>query len=184
MGDTNLGGRLKEAREQSHLTQAEVCEKIGVSKPQTISSYERGTNNPTLETLKELSQLYSVSTDWLLFGREHSAQNVDLKTFLRFFTEQSEKFFEIKPLNCIEAFQPLEKIEWLDSDYMKSAGITKYTYSFIPRFFESWNNFLELRNSGALKPELYSLCINSLIDEYAPHLQKIINAAHDNKLPF
>ena len=68
MGNTELGSRLKQAREQSGMKQSEVCESAGIPKVQTLSAYERGVNSPPLETLKNLARLFGVSTDWLLFG--------------------------------------------------------------------------------------------------------------------
>lgn len=43
MSVTEIGKRLKLARQQAHITQAEVAKRLGVSF-QTISSYERGIN--------------------------------------------------------------------------------------------------------------------------------------------
>lgn len=68
MGNAELGIRLKQARGQSGMKQADVCEAVGIPKIQTLSAYERGINSPPIETLKNLSRLYGVSTDWLLFG--------------------------------------------------------------------------------------------------------------------
>lgn len=78
MGNTDIGVRLKQAREAAGLKQKEVCEELNIPKTQTISSYERGVNNPPVETLGELAKLYKVSTDWLIFGA--GADNVKEKT--------------------------------------------------------------------------------------------------------
>ena len=70
MGDIELGARLKKAREEKGLKQAEVCEELGIPKVQTLSAYERGVNSPPIETIKKIAVLYNVTTDWLFFGVE------------------------------------------------------------------------------------------------------------------
>lgn len=72
MGNVELGGRLKQAREQAGFTQSEVCKEAEIPKVQTLSAYERGVNSPPLGTLKKLAMLYKISTDWLLFGEKSS----------------------------------------------------------------------------------------------------------------
>lgn len=65
-----VGDRLKGARKKAGLSQAQVCEKAKIPKVQTLSSYETGQNTIPLERLMTLSEIYSVSTDYLLFGKE------------------------------------------------------------------------------------------------------------------
>jgi len=63
-----IGERLKLARERVGLTQNQVCKSLGIPKNQTLSAYERNVNNPPLETLVKLSDLYQVSIDWIVRG--------------------------------------------------------------------------------------------------------------------
>lgn len=71
MGNPDIGARLQQARKAAKLTQKDVAEKLPVvGSIQNMSAYESGKNNPTIEALKELSKLYGVSTDYLLFGEE------------------------------------------------------------------------------------------------------------------
>lgn len=75
MGDEMMGFRLKKARERVGLTQDAVCQEIGLANNQSLSSYERGTNCPTVDTVKKLCKVYGVSADYLLFGDDQiSAQ--------------------------------------------------------------------------------------------------------------
>lgn len=60
---SKLSDYLKEKRQASNLTQAEVAHKMGYSSPQFVSNWERGVSNPPIETLKELARLYSASID-------------------------------------------------------------------------------------------------------------------------
>ncbi|MEK3674654.1 helix-turn-helix domain-containing protein [Paenibacillus sp. FSL R10-2771] len=61
---SDLGARLKQARENKRLTQQEVADKFGVSNG-TISGYERNYRDPDSDTLAQLADLYDVSLDWL-----------------------------------------------------------------------------------------------------------------------
>ncbi len=61
----NLGDRLKKSRNNIHLTQNQVAERIGKTKA-AISSYELNVREPDLTTLMKLAALYKVSVDSLL----------------------------------------------------------------------------------------------------------------------
>lgn len=65
-----IGERLKKARENIGLKQNKVCELLSIPKTQTLSAYERDVNNPPLEMLAKLSNLYHVSIDWIVCGEE------------------------------------------------------------------------------------------------------------------
>lgn len=60
--------RLKKAREEKKLSQAELAEKAGLQ-PSAISHFETGGRSPSFDNLKRLADALKVSTDWLL-GRE------------------------------------------------------------------------------------------------------------------
>lgn len=91
MKDIHMGQRLKSARESKGLKQQEVCDKLGIPKPQTISAYERGENNPPVETLKKLSALYDVSIDWIVLGEDRSRKNKDTLTLLSDFFHAADE---------------------------------------------------------------------------------------------
>jgi transcriptional regulator with XRE-family HTH domain len=61
---SNLGSRLKKARENKRLTQHQVATMLGVSNG-AISGYERNYRDPDSEMLKKMADLYDVSIDWL-----------------------------------------------------------------------------------------------------------------------
>lgn len=60
-----LGNRLKELRKRSGLTQEELGRMVNVTKV-SICCYENGTRIPTLDTLKDLSNVLNVNIDYLL----------------------------------------------------------------------------------------------------------------------
>ena len=61
---SNLGARLKKARENKRLTQHQVAQMLGVSHG-AISGYERNYRDPDSEMLNKMADLYDVSIDWL-----------------------------------------------------------------------------------------------------------------------
>lgn len=61
---SDLGARLRKARENKNLTQQQVADKFGVSNG-AISGYERNYRDPDSDTLAQLADLYEVSLDWL-----------------------------------------------------------------------------------------------------------------------
>ena len=59
---------LRELRKQKGMRQADVAQKLGVGRT-TYVKYENGDNEPSFEMLNKLSDLFGVSTDYLL-GRD------------------------------------------------------------------------------------------------------------------
>ena len=59
---------LKQLRTARGLTQAEVAQRLGVTR-QTISSYESGRTMPDLETLKRLTDILGCDLEQLLYGQ-------------------------------------------------------------------------------------------------------------------
>lgn len=60
-----MNRRFKEARLQKKIKLIEIAEIIGVSQP-TMSSWEAGRADPSLDKLVKLAEIYGVTTDYLL----------------------------------------------------------------------------------------------------------------------
>lgn len=71
----DFGITLKSLRIKNNLTQAELAEKLDVTKS-VISAYETGIRMPSYDILIHISKLFEVSTDYLL-GLEKK-QEIDL----------------------------------------------------------------------------------------------------------
>ncbi|MBS9335642.1 helix-turn-helix transcriptional regulator [Fructobacillus papyrifericola] len=67
---------IKQLREEHSLTQQELADKVHVSR-QTVSTWERGKNYPSLDVLRELSQLFGLSFEKLVFGEEQMTKKDD-----------------------------------------------------------------------------------------------------------
>lgn len=65
MGQARLSDFLKEKRVSANMTQGQVAEILGYTSPQFVSNWERGMSYPPIETLKQLSRIYSIDQDEL-----------------------------------------------------------------------------------------------------------------------
>lgn len=65
---TSIHENLKQLRSARNLTQAQLADKLGVTR-QTISSYESGRTTPDLETAKRLANILDVDVMLLLEGQ-------------------------------------------------------------------------------------------------------------------
>lgn len=83
-----LAYRLAEARKNCGNTQQWVAEKLHIS-TQSVSAWECGSSMPDIEKIPELADLYGVTTDWLLMGKNPSKAVLDITSNLsdRLFSE-------------------------------------------------------------------------------------------------
>lgn len=68
-----LDGQLHRLRKEKGLSQADVAEKLGISR-QAVSRWEIGAAVPTVENLKALSELFEVPLERLMLGGDNSAK--------------------------------------------------------------------------------------------------------------
>ncbi len=59
--------RLERLRKEKKINQSELARSIGLTQ-QTISSYEKGKNRPSMEIIVRLAQELGVTSDYLLNG--------------------------------------------------------------------------------------------------------------------
>ncbi len=60
----NIGNNIKQLRQQNHLTQDQVAEKLGISY-QAVSKWENNANTPDIALLPQIAKLFGVSIDAL-----------------------------------------------------------------------------------------------------------------------
>lgn len=61
--------RLKEARKKKEFSQAYVADQLNISR-QSVSKWETGANTPDHANLVLLCQLFDVTSDYILYGKE------------------------------------------------------------------------------------------------------------------
>ena len=69
-----LGGRIRELRKDSGMSQKELAEYLGVS-TSAVGMYEQGRREPDSEKLSGMCEIFSVTMDYLL-GRRETAYTV------------------------------------------------------------------------------------------------------------
>lgn len=60
-----LAGKIKQLREKSEMTQAELARELGLTRS-SINAWEMGLSVPSTPFIVELAKLFGVSTDYLL----------------------------------------------------------------------------------------------------------------------
>lgn len=68
-----IAERVKELRSKYKLTQQELADKLGLKKS-TIGSWENGQNNPEIESLLKLCELFSIKIQYF-FEEEYDKLN-------------------------------------------------------------------------------------------------------------
>lgn len=78
---TEIGERLRLAREYVGLTQEEVASALGVSRP-AVTKIEAGTRKVESTELNVMARLYRRTMEYLLTGREPAPQRPEQLAFL------------------------------------------------------------------------------------------------------
>ena len=76
--------KIRFLREHQELSQGEVAKRLNLTQA-SYSRYERGTNEPNLDTLKRIAKFFDCTVDYLLEMDDISSDNdkvIDLNTFL------------------------------------------------------------------------------------------------------
>lgn len=179
MGNTELGIRLKQARERAGLKQAQVIEQADIPKVQTLSSYERGINNPPIEILKKLSVLYGVTIDSLVYGEEHIPQK-----------EKTPVEYVRQLVDAVDHLQ-ITFESYTDSYTNASVhrlDLSNSRYLGLSEFAEKWVRLRSLLDSGIIEPEEYDSLItqrlNQLVLQYVEPDDGNLSPFERGELPF
>lgn len=69
----SIGKQIAELRKQKGLTQENVAEKCGVSR-QAVTKWESDEGTPQIDNLIELADLFNVSLDYLIRGKDTAVE--------------------------------------------------------------------------------------------------------------
>lgn len=67
--------KIKKLRINSGMSQVQLAERIGITKS-AVNAWESGTNSPSLAYIVKLSQVFGVSTDYLLGVNEQLTADI------------------------------------------------------------------------------------------------------------
>ncbi len=62
---------IKDLRKKKNMTQDELAEKLNVTR-QAVSNWENGKTQPDIETLTQLAEVFEVSVERIIYGKEKS----------------------------------------------------------------------------------------------------------------
>jgi transcriptional regulator with XRE-family HTH domain len=66
-----LGERIRDARESQGMSQRDLCEAVGLYRPQ-LSRYENGHSVPSVLVLAAMALHLNTNLDWIVYGRGFS----------------------------------------------------------------------------------------------------------------
>lgn len=74
----NFNNRLYQLRKQKGFSQEELANRLNVSR-QTVSKWEVGDSTPDMEKLAAMSELFGVSLDQLVLGKEEQPNPAQIR---------------------------------------------------------------------------------------------------------
>lgn len=158
----NFAIRIRELRESLNQTQAEFSEKINVAQA-ALSTYEKGTRKPTLDTLIIISKAFNVSLDWLCGFSEYRSIKPE-------FTTYSDLFRALVDI-CSVQYQDHYNDE-KGSVLIVNPGRISETTEFLTndgnfqKFFTEWRKMHDLLLSDTIDFELYDLWLKKELSKY------------------
>lgn len=75
-----ISERLQSLRKLKNYSQEDLAEMLGVSR-QAVSKWESDQANPDINNIIKLREIYSVSTDYILMGKEEKPSKVRSHTY-------------------------------------------------------------------------------------------------------
>lgn len=73
-----MAERLQRLRKEHHFSQEQLAERLQVSR-QAVSKWENGQTAPDLDNIIAMSNLYEVTTDYILIGKERVPKEKEQK---------------------------------------------------------------------------------------------------------
>jgi len=115
---------IRELRKLKGYNQKEIAEMLGIT-PQTYNGYEKGRNEPPIETLVRLSYLYDIPIDILVQrDRQHKTTESAMITL----TKMDEEVAEVEELFRKSEFAEVPQLNHLMELMKKVVDVTK-TYA-------------------------------------------------------
>lgn len=72
-----VSNSIKKLREEKGMTQDELAEQLNVTR-QAVSSWETGKTQPDIETLTRLAEIFDVSVERIIYGKESKEKIVHI----------------------------------------------------------------------------------------------------------
>lgn len=154
--------RLKKLRSSLNMTQVQFANHVGTNQV-TLSAYETGSTNPSLEVVKEIAKKCNVSIDWLCGLSDLKPLGNAVTTYEELF----RLFISILETRYFE-FNTYPIIDIIDTD-SPSVVLTLHNDENIQHFFMEWCKIFELHCAQTIDDELYHLWLEKELAKYADH---------------
>lgn len=159
MGDFSiLASRIKKLRKSIGKTQREFANYVGCTAA-TLSAYENGSKNPSLEIVKNVAEKCDVSIDWLcgLSDREDRSSIPKKFSDIILILTEIDRILGI----CIEE----------NSFYKDEAGFQTSSCAIhisnrtLDKFLKDWAKYKKLKNTNTIDNDIYQACMTKLFKE-------------------
>lgn len=104
--EIDFANTFKYLREQYHLTQQQLADKIGVSRS-TIGMYENGEREPNFETLELIADAFNVDMNYLLGKNYRNELLISEKKFNEIFAKRIRYYLKINGITQLELSKKL-----------------------------------------------------------------------------
>lgn len=159
----DFGNRLKTLRLRENMTQAQLAQKLGLTKS-VISAYETGLRLLSYDILIHIAKIYNVSTDYLL-GVEN------------------KQYLDLSGLSTVEKYAVINLIQTLKQKKIAPTFVGAI-FSYIPllnpalNIGHSYNAYLSILHSSTDTPESYkkSQVLHPMLIPFLPQI--ILLRAH------
>ncbi len=159
---TTFSIRLKELRSSLNMTQVQFANHVGTNQV-TLSSYETGATNPSLEIVKEIATKCNVSIDWLCglsnkknLNNEYSTYYDVLKDFVQLcsvkYDDGSKNLVTASIVNSSDNIHFIVK----NDDIFNS-------------FFTNWLKMYNLLQENVINSEIYTQWLEGELSRYNNH---------------
>ena len=144
--ENNIGKRIAELRKQQKITQTELADQLNIS-DKTVSKWESGKGDPSLEMLELLSNKFDCSIDYLVKG-------YDKEFYVRSNDDISKKCFELLKAKIGE-----ERFNEFSENYSYK-GIKKNAFNFETSNKELFDKYSNAPDDDPVFEHLLTISMN------------------------
>ena len=152
--------RLKEIRNDNHMTQKEFAQKIGVT-PAALSAYENNQKNPSVAVLQRIGENFDVSLTWLCGVAQRKSVNKVFTTY----TDILEMFFDIMSIAKLNVYPTSKTEKDVNGDSVEMWGIM-FSDPNLKTLLSDWQRMRGLYISGAIDQDLYLIWLEREVKKY------------------
>lgn len=152
--------RLREIRNDNHMTQKEFAQKIGVT-PAALSAYENNQKNPSVAVLQRIGESFDVSLTWLCGVAQRKSVNKVFTTY----TDILEMFFDIMSIAKLNVYPTSKTEKDVNGDSVEMWGIM-FSDPNLKTFLSDWQRMRGLYISGAIDKDLYLIWLEREVKKY------------------